>query len=309
MFEDEAVNGEVEAESPFHEQQHRRAGPVSLPVGSFFPTGVNAPLDLDFSRLADVADIHEVADDPTAVIFAVADGVTRVPTPCAHEILSMTGTLTWEGPSRYSDRVEKSRRLLKEHRQCVLSHVIDRVQHMNASDTATQLLIGVGTRVAHSRAVAGQAIIVAPLLDTPWTSALIDAAWLHDVGYAPAVVDTGFHPLDGARYLRDRGWPSEVCRLVAWHTGAVVEAEMRGLHAVLADEFASPPSEPAAALVWADLTSSPAGEKCSAEERLAEILDRYPPDSVVHQTVAASRESLLSTAAWIDARVGCAQPI
>ena len=164
-------------------------------------------------------------------------------------------------------------------------------------------------RVAHSRAVAGQAIIVATLLDTRWTSALIDAAWLHDVGYAPAVVDTGFHPLDGARYLRDRCWPSEVCRLVAWHTGAGVEAEMRGLHGVLADDFASPPSEPAAALAWADLTSSPVGERCSAEERLAEILGRYPPDSIVHRTVAASREALLSTAALIDARVGCAQPI
>ncbi len=180
---------------------------------------------------------------------------------------------------------------------------------MNASDTATQLLSGVGTRVAHSRAVADQAIIVATLLDTPWTSALIDAAWLHDVGYAPALVDTGFHPLDGARYLRDRGWPSEVCRLVAWHTGAGVEAEMRGLHAVLADDFASPPSEPAAALAWADLTSSPVGERCSAEERLAEILGRYPPDSIVHCTVVASREFLLSTAARIDARVGCAQPM
>jgi len=180
---------------------------------------------------------------------------------------------------------------------------------VNASDTATQLLSGVGMRVAHSRAVAGQAIIVATLLDTPWTSALIDAAWLHDVGYAPPVVDTGFHPLDGARYLRDRGWPSEVCRLVAWHTGAGVEAEMRGLHAVLAGEFASPPSEPAAALAWADLTSSPTGERCSAEERLAEILCRYPPYSIVHRTVAASRESLLSTAAWIDARMGCTQPI
>ena len=308
LLEDEAVHGEVNAESAFHKQQHRGATLVALPVGSFFPTGVNAPLDLDTFRLANVG-VHEVADNPTAVIFTVADGVTRVPSACAHEILPIAGTLTWEGPGHYSDRLEKFRRLLKERRPCALSHLIGRVQHVNASDTATQLLSGVGMRVAHSRAVAGQAIIVATLLDTPWTSALIDAAWLHDVGYAPAVVDTGFHPLDGARYLRDRGWPSEVCRLVAWHTGASVEAEMRGLHGVLADDFASPPSEPAAALAWADLTSSPAGERCSAEERLAEILGRYPPDSIVHRTVAASREALLSTAAWIDARVGCVQPI
>ena len=180
---------------------------------------------------------------------------------------------------------------------------------MKASDTATQLLAGVGTRVAHSRAVASQAVAAETLLHAPWNAALVEAAWLHDIGCAPDVVDTGFHPLDGARHLRDRGWSLEVCRLVAWHTCACLEAEMRGLHGVLVDEFPPPPSEPAAVLAWADLTSSPTGERCSAEERLVEILARYPPGSIVHRTVAGSRETLLSTAAWIEALVTCPQPI
>lgn len=34
------------------------------------------------------------------------------------------------------------------------------------------------------------------------TDVLVAAAWLRDIGYAPEVVDTGFHPLDGARWLR-----------------------------------------------------------------------------------------------------------
>jgi DNA-binding Xre family transcriptional regulator len=29
------------------------------------------------------------------------------------------------------------------------------------------------------------------------------AAWLHDIGYAPDLIVTGLHALDGARYLRD----------------------------------------------------------------------------------------------------------
>jgi hypothetical protein len=29
------------------------------------------------------------------------------------------------------------------------------------------------------------------------------AAWLHDIGYAPGLVTSGLHRLDGARYLRD----------------------------------------------------------------------------------------------------------
>lgn len=32
---------------------------------------------------------------------------------------------------------------------------------------------------------------------------LVAAATLHDVGYAPRLAVTGFHPLDGARFLRD----------------------------------------------------------------------------------------------------------
>jgi HD superfamily phosphodiesterase len=42
------------------------------------------------------------------------------------------------------------------------------------------------------------------------------AAWLHDIGYAPELVDTGFHPLDGARYLRSIGMKRQVVSLVAY---------------------------------------------------------------------------------------------
>jgi len=34
---------------------------------------------------------------------------------------------------------------------------------------------------------------------------LVCADWLHDIGYAPALVATGFHPLDGARFLESVG--------------------------------------------------------------------------------------------------------
>ncbi|MFF0177015.1 DNA methyltransferase family protein [Micromonospora profundi] len=32
------------------------------------------------------------------------------------------------------------------------------------------------------------------------------AAWLHDIGYAPEIVDTGFHALDGGRWLLREGF-------------------------------------------------------------------------------------------------------
>jgi hypothetical protein len=42
---------------------------------------------------------------------------------------------------------------------------------------------------------------------------LTAAAWLHDVGYAPAIAVTGFHPLDGARWLRSVGFDARVTAL------------------------------------------------------------------------------------------------
>jgi predicted hydrolase (HD superfamily) len=64
---------------------------------------------------------------------------------------------------------------------------------------------------------------------------LAGAAWLHDIGYAPALPDpcTGFHPLDGARHLRDTAKADEVtCRLVAHHSCALAAADL-GLAAAL----------------------------------------------------------------------------
>ena len=60
---------------------------------------------------------------------------------------------------------------------------------------------------------------------------LIAAAWLHDIGYSPLVVDTGLHSLDGARYLQRLGYPARLCGLIAHHSGARFEATQRGLTA------------------------------------------------------------------------------
>lgn len=41
------------------------------------------------------------------------------------------------------------------------------------------------------------------------------AALLHDIGYAPDLVDTGFHPIDGALYLKSIDAPRRIVDLVA----------------------------------------------------------------------------------------------
>ncbi|WP_326825858.1 hypothetical protein [Streptosporangium sp. NBC_01756] len=57
---------------------------------------------------------------------------------------------------------------------------------------------------------------------------LTASAWLNDIGCSPESVDTGFHPLDGARYLRDvHQADDKLARLAAHHSCAVYEATER----------------------------------------------------------------------------------
>src|SRR6185312_6053015 len=121
-------------------------------------------------------------------------------------------------------------------------------------------------RWAHVQGVAARARSLAPVLGAD-TGLLEAAAWLHDVGYAPGLVTTGLHQLDGARYLRDAQHADAVlCRLVAHHSCAIVEAGERGLAEVLALEFEPAPQELSDALTYCDLPTSPDGELVPVEQ-------------------------------------------
>ncbi|MFB8763742.1 HD domain-containing protein [Nocardiopsis alba] len=149
-------------------------------------------------------------------------------------------------------------------------------------------------RWAHSQGVAEQARSLRTVLKEH-ADLVESSAWLHDIGYSPDLAITGFHPLDGARYLRDVQEADELLMsLVAYHSCAVVEAEERGLLEVLKEEFAPPPSDLLDALTYSDMTTGPDGTHVPVEQRLSEILDRYPPEHLVHRSI--SRSSPLLTA-------------
>lgn len=170
-----------------------------------------------------------------------------------------------------------------------------------AQASARRLLAEVGTRYPHSVCVAERAAAAARvLLPSDEVEVVTAAAWVHDVGYSPELVQTGFHPLDGARWLRVNGVAESVCRLVAWHTSAFAEATERGMVDLLTDEFPRPDAATLRVLTWADLTSSATGRPCSVEERIADILSRYPPDSPVHRTISAAHAELTTIGAEVD---------
>jgi putative nucleotidyltransferase with HDIG domain len=149
-------------------------------------------------------------------------------------------------------------------------------------------------RWAHVQAVAKVALSIRAVVPVD-SRLLVAAAWLHDVGYAPDLAETGFHPLDGARYLRAVGVDERLCCLVANHSAALIEAEARGLAGVLRDEFPAEESAVTDALWYCDLTTGPDGQRFPLGQRLAEIRARYGPEDVVTCFTYAA-ESVLSEA-------------
>src|SRR5690349_18139930 len=129
----------------------------------------------------------------------------------------------------------------------------------DARDLAQILLDGQTERWRHTIGVARRAEELVGTVDDSAES-LMSAAWLHDIGYAPAVRDTGFHPLDGARYLDRHRWPSRLSALVAHHSGACFVSAVRNLTTELAS-FDREESAVSDALTYADQTVGPGGRR------------------------------------------------
>ena len=153
-------------------------------------------------------------------------------------------------------------------------------------------------RWRHVRSVARRARWVAKTLGLP--DDLVAAAWLHDIGYAPDLAVTGFHPLDGARYLRRAGVDGQVVSLVAYHSCAQIEADLRGLGVELATEFSPGNSLLTDALLYCDMTTGPDGDGVSPADRLAEIRTRYGPDHVVTQFIELATPEILASARRVE---------
>lgn len=156
-----------------------------------------------------------------------------------------------------------------------------------------QLAGELARRWIHVQAVAAKAERVAAALDSSDRDTLVAAAWLHDVGYASSLASTGFHPLDGARWLRTRGFDERVTGLVANHSCAWIEADERGLYQELAAEFPQERSVTADALWYCDMTTGPDGQDFDVTHRLSEIRSRYGPGHVVTRFIDRAQREIV----------------
>jgi hypothetical protein len=147
-----------------------------------------------------------------------------------------------------------------------------------AADLTRYMLDSNPDRLAHSQATARRAELLTVAVDPECALPLVAAAWLHDIGYAPGLRDTGFHPIDGARYLRTIGWPPAICNLVAHHSGARFVARVLQLDSQL-DPYPFSQNALSDALTVADQTTGPRGQAMTVDERMSDMLKRHGPES------------------------------
>ena len=162
-------------------------------------------------------------------------------------------------------------------------------------------------RWAHTQGVAGRARTLAPILGDA-ADQIESAAWLHDVGYSPVLAATGFHPLDGARYLRDAEEADEdLCRLVANHSCAIIEARQRGFADELANEFSRVDPALEDALTYCDMTTAPDGVPVCVQYRLSEIVRRYGPFDVVTRFITKAKPYLIASVGRVSGLLDVAE--
>ncbi len=169
------------------------------------------------------------------------------------------------------------------------------------------LLLGMSSdRWDHVAGVAAAARAVVDVVPPEDADLLVAAAWLHDIGYSPAIAHTGFHPLDGARHLR-LGAPPRLCSLVAHHPprrrgegAAHARDAARGVPAGGVDRRRRP-----------DVRGHDHQPHRATGDRggaAGEILERYPPTDPVHRAISESSEQLRAAVARVEARLGVRQP-
>ncbi len=106
---------------------------------------------------------------------------------------------------------------------CPALHFHDLRATAEATKLAEHHLAELGDRWEHVRAcgrLAGS-LVYCGLVEDEVATATATATWLHDVGCAPELRQTGFHSLDGALFLREAGAPATIVGLSPTTPGPV----------------------------------------------------------------------------------------
>jgi len=168
---------------------------------------------------------------------------------------------------------------------------------------AKSLLADDPRRLAHVRGAALIAGMASGALRVDQPETVVAAALLHDIGYAPAVARTGFHPLDGALFLAREGWPESVVLLVGHHSHAVLLAPYYRVHNAMAllDRV---PGQAEDIITFSDLRAGANGMGAAPRDRIDDMRRRHADRLFIPADIREARfRMMLTAAARINAAV------
>jgi hypothetical protein len=157
-------------------------------------------------------------------------------------------------------------------------------------------------RWLHTQGVANRAAELAVTVSANDRPLLIAVAWLHDIGYAPALQETGFHPLDGALYLQMQGWDDRLVALVGHHSGARFVSVERSFASVMT-EFNFEDGPVSDALTYAEQTVGPYGRRMTAPHRVVETITRHGLESTQGRVRVEHVHYLVAVADRVEQRL------
>ena len=163
-------------------------------------------------------------------------------------------------------------------------------------------------RWQHVQGVAARSYAFEGILPGEHQQLLAAAGFAHDIGYADEVADTGFHAIDGARHLRRLGFDERLVELVAHHTCASIEADLREIGPMFRAEFPRNDDLPHDELLFCDLTTTPCGGVTNVRDRLAEIRVRYEPNHIVHRFIERAENDILCAASRAQEKLLAGSP-
>jgi hypothetical protein len=131
--------------------------------------------------------------------------------------------------------------------------------------------------------------------------AVTAAGVLHDVGYAYHLGRTGQHSIDGASYLAGTGVDDTIVCLVAFHTGADTEAEIRDLVDQLYQFSPLRDRRLHDVITYADLTTDAKGRPTTVEARFEDIRARHGAGSVTAQWLLEAKPFLERSISRVEA--------
>jgi hypothetical protein len=140
-----------------------------------------------------------------------------------------------------------------------------------------------------------------PALNVPdaWKMDLLQACYLHDIGYSPKLNHYDFHPLDGAIFAKEKGFSKPVVAAVLFHSCAyetVLETRLDLLPIYEENMDLDEKDRTFIDLVtYCDLHTSPTGRFITLEERVQDVVERYGENHPVGQMMLANKKSYEQT--------------